>query len=523
MCRKGRLGGEADREQNTLPAQGQPIPVHKENQLIVQEEIEKVFIDRVSIGYEPDYNLSKESFDDGTYRRDKTGLYWTDKEQLVIPNYGNLREECIHSVHTHPYAGHYGVYRTLKKAQEVYFWPGMRSQVESFVKKCDSCQRVQYVRQKTQGELHPLQIAERRWDSVSMDLITDLPLTKRGHDAIVVFVDRLSKMMHAAPCTKTVTAERLAELFEQEVFKHHGLPKDIVSDRDVRFQSDFWKKFHTKMGTKLSMSTAKHPQSDGQTERANGILEDTLRHFIGPYQTDWDEYLAVAEFAMNNAWNQSIQNTPFMLNYGQHPDTPATLPLRVQNPAVNKFVGKWSEQLTRAKRCLETAQQRQKCQVDRHRRPAPEFAPGDEVLVQTRFFKLHEGIRPKLAPRYLGPFKVLANIGPANLAYRLELPRGMQRVHPVFPVSAIKRYHRSGNYQPPPPPEIINDEPEFEVDWIADTRGTGSRRQYKVYWVGYPDQFHWEPVRNLTNCPEQLREFWEHKGESCPHPLGPSK
>jgi hypothetical protein len=192
---------------------------------------------------------------------------------------------------------------------------------------------------------------------------------------------------------------------------------------------------------------------------------------------------------------------------------------------VNKFVGKWSEQLTHAKRCLETAQKRQKCQVDRRRRPAPEFAPGDEVFVQTRFFKLHEGIQPKLAPRYLGPFKVLANIGPANLAYRLELPRGMQEewVHPVFPVSAIKCYHLSGDYQPPPPREIINDELEFEVDGIADTRGTGSRRQYQVYWVGYPDQFHWKPVRNLTNCPEKLREFWEHRGESCPHPLGPSK
>jgi transposase InsO family protein len=140
---------------------------------------------------------------------------------------------------------------------------------------------------------------------------------------------------------KAVTAERLAELFEQEVFKHayvhHGLPKDIVSDRDVRFQSDFWKPFNDKLGIKLNMSTAKHPQTDGQTERANGILEDTLRHFefVGPYQTNWDEYLAVAEFAINNAWSQSTQTTPFTRNYGQHPDTPVTLQLRAHNPAVN--------------------------------------------------------------------------------------------------------------------------------------------------------------------------------------------
>jgi hypothetical protein len=230
-------------------------------------------------------------------------------------------------------------------------------------------------------------------------MITDLPITKKGHDAVVVFVDRLSKMVHVAACTKTVTAERLAELFEQEVFKHRGIPKDIVSDRDVRFQSDFWKSFNDKLGIKSNMSTAKHPQTDEQTERANGILEDTLRHFVGPSQTDWDEHLAVGEFAMKNAWSQSTQTTPFMLNYGQHPDTPVTLQLRAHNPAVNKFVGKWSAQLTRAKRYIQAAQQRQKTQADCRRSPAPEFAPGDEVLIQTKFFKLHEGIRPKLAPR----------------------------------------------------------------------------------------------------------------------------
>jgi hypothetical protein len=186
-----------------------------------------------------------------------------------------------------------------------------------------------------------------------MDLLKDLPATKRGYDAIVVFVDRLSKMVHGSACTKSVTAERLEEIFAHEVLKHHGLPSDIVSDRDVCFQSEFWKTVHNRLGVKLSMSTAEHPQSDGQTARANGILEDTLRHFVGPYQTDWGAYLAVAEFAMNNAWNQRIQNTPFMFKFGQHPDTPEVVALPGRNPAVNKFIGKWSDQLARAERCLE--------------------------------------------------------------------------------------------------------------------------------------------------------------------------
>jgi hypothetical protein len=173
---------------------------------------------------------------------------------------------------------------------------------------------------------------------------------------------------------------------------------------------------------------------------------------------------------MNNAWSQSTQTTPFMLNYGQHPDMPVALQLRAHNPAVHNFVGKWSAQLRRAKCCIQAARLRQKTQADRRQSPAPEFAPGDEVRLHTKFVKLHEGIRPKLALRYLGPFKVLENVGPANLAYEVELPQGMKRMHPVIPVSALnlKRHQRSGNYQPPPPPERIDDELEPGVDWPVD-------------------------------------------------------
>jgi hypothetical protein len=200
------------------------------------------------------------------------------------------------------------------------------------------------------------------------------------------------------------------------------------------------------------MSTTKHPQSDGQTQKMNSVLKDTLRHFVGPYQTNWDEHLAMAEFAINNAWNQSIDNALFMLNCGQNPDTPEVVALRSMNPAVNKFVGKWSEQL---KHCLEAAQNRQKPQANKRQRPAPDFMPGDEVLIQTKHFKLHEGLKPNLAPRFLGPFKVLENIGPANLAYRVELPKSEQSPFGIpsivfetipsvwqLPATSTSRHHR---------------------------------------------------------------------------------
>jgi hypothetical protein len=263
------------------------------------------------------------------------------------------------------------------------------------------------------------------------------------------------------------------------------------------------------------VSTAKHPQSDGQTEKMNSVLEDTPRHFVGPYQADWNEYLAMAELAINIAWNQSIDNTAFMLNCGQKPDTPEVVAIRSVNPAFNKFVGKWSRQLNRAKRCIEAAQDRQKSQADKARRPVPEFTPGDEVLIQTTHFKLHQGLKPKLAPRFLGPFKVLENNGPANLAYRVELPKSMSRVHAVFTVSPLKPNHRSGNCQPLL--DMIVDEPEWEVDFIADIRGNGWHRRYKVYWVGYGDD--WLPVCTLSHCPEKLKAFREYNCEPCPHTI----
>ena len=147
------------------------------------------------------------------------------------------------------------------------------------------------------------------------------------------------------------------------------------------------------------MSIAYHPQTDGQTERVNGVLEDTLRHFVGPHQQNWDELLAPAEFALNNSWHHSIRNTPFMLNYGQTPDDPVVSKLRSLNPAISQFVGRWSEQLSRAKLCLEAAQQRMKHYADRKRDPTPEFQVGDRVLLNVRNFRLQSGLCRKLAPR----------------------------------------------------------------------------------------------------------------------------
>ena len=195
----------------------------------------------------------------------------------------------------------------------------MAKDIKLWIACCDPCQRGKAVRQKPLGLLNPLQVPMRRWESVSMDFVTDLPVTPAGNDSIWVVVDRLSKLVHLEPCKKTISAEGTAKLYERAIFRHRGVPKSIVSDLDVRFVADFWQSISRRFETELFMSTKNHPQSDGQTENANGVMEDTLRHFVGPFQQDWEELLPVVEFPMNNSFNSAIQNTPFMLTYGTIP------------------------------------------------------------------------------------------------------------------------------------------------------------------------------------------------------------
>jgi len=186
---------------------------------------------------------------------------------------------------------------------------------------------------------------------------------------------------------------------------------------------------------------------------------------------------------------------------------------------VNQFVGRWSAQIQRAKACLTAAQQRQKANADRLRRDTPVFKVGDEVLISIKHFKLQQGLKAKLAPRFIDPFKVLTNVKPQNLSYRVQLPPKLSRMHNVFHVSSLRAFHRDGSYKPPPPPDIVDGQMEWEVDWIESTRGEGKKRQYLVHWLGYQDEQTWEPENMLTHCPQKLREFWERKQILCPHPL----
>ncbi|KAJ9531659.1 hypothetical protein QJQ45_021802, partial [Haematococcus lacustris] len=362
---------------------------------------------------------------------------------------------------------------------------------------------------KPGGLLNPLSIPDYRWESVSMDFITKLPAGSHGYDAICVFVDRLSKMVHFVPCREDLKARRFAQLFIDHVYKLHGMPAELISDRGSLFTSVFWREVMRRCGSKPALSSSYHPQSDGQTERYNRVLEEMLRHYISPTQSDWPDYLALAEFAVNNSWQESIQSTPFLVNTGQSPVTVGLrdLPYGGRCPSAHAFTRWWQDVVANARKCMAAAQSRQAAYANKARRDV-EYKVGQKVLLSTKNLKLQPGKARKLIPRYVGPFEILLLVG--AVAVKLDLPASMSRLHPVFHVSLIKPYTGTDVGFMPPPVTWMDETPVYYVERLLDHKGVKDNKAsyYLVQWEGY-DSTHntWEPRSNLTDCDKVLAEY----------------
>ena len=432
---------------------------------------------------------------------------------LYIPDAGNLRLQCLQEVHDHPISGHVGMHKTRDLLARAYWWPSWSKDVHEYVRTCASCQRNKAGNTKRAGQLQPLPIPDAPWMSVGMDWITHLPATPRGHTSILVCVDRLSKMVHLIATKDTSGAEDTARLFFDNVVRLHGVPKSIVSDRDARFTSHFWASLCDRLGVDRSMSTAFHPETDGQTERCNRILQDMLRHYINPMHNDWDEHLSAVEFAINNSYQESIQMSPFMLVYGQNPLTPTTLRVSgIDNPKALKVSTTLMERIAAAKLALTAAQQRQKANADKKRGDV-EFQEQQEVLLSTRNINIKGVGSPKFMPKWIGPFTVVKRVG--KTAYELDLPANM-KIHDVFHASLLKPYLKDGRVQPPPPELMVDGQEEFEVEFVLDCRlqksGRKNKKQYCVKWRGYGHEHNtWEPEGNLSHCLEKIQAFEEQR------------
>ena len=459
---------------------------------------------------------------------------WKRGARIYVPSHHmssdgverNLRREILENLHGPPIVGHPGRDRTLELVQRSWWWPGMASDVADFVAQCDSCQRVKAPAHLPVGLLHPLEIPDRKWQSMSMDLITGLPRTKEGYDAIWVAVDRLSKYAHFAPTTTDASAEVIAQLLRTRVFTLHGFPTHIVSDRDPRWVGRFCQELFRLTGCRSALSTAFHPQTDGQTERINRILEDYLRHYVTGRHNDWDKHLCEAEFSYNNTFQQSINTTPFRLTFGQDPTIPfqevyegVTSSVREYVPAAAEFVRRMRWDLERARTCLKAAQDRMKAYADARRKDAPILKIGQPVLLSTKNLKFKHTRTRKLLPRFIGPFPIVQEV--SSVAFRIRLPKTL-RVHDVFHVSMLKPYKEGGTVQPPPLPEIIDGEEEYEVEAVLahrerKLRGRKTAREYLEKWTGYQDIHNtWEPEDNLEHAREALQRYWDLTTEHRP-------
>lgn len=426
---------------------------------------------------------------------------------LYIPADHELRLEILRARHDSVSAGHVGTAKTYELITRDYWWPSIYKDVKRYVRTCETCARSKAPRHKPFGQLIPLPIPTRNWESISMDFITDLPPCE-GYDSIMVIVDRLSKQAHFIPCMKTLTAPDTAKLYFREIYRHHGFPDSIISDRDPKFVSHFWRELHRRLGTKLRMSSTAHPQTDGQTENKNQFLEQYIRCFTSYQQDDWVDLLPTAEFALNSSQSASTGISPFYANYGFHPRAdplPQRVPGNVQ--AVDELIDHLEEIRRTLRLELEKAQADQARYANAHRLPAPLFKVGDKVWLLRRNIKTS---RPsdKLDYARLGPYEIIQQINP--VAFKLKLPATSQ-LHPVFHVSLLEPYYGDDDpvrHQPPPEPVIIKGHEEFVVNKILDSKFFRNQVKYLVDWLGYdPSERSWEPASNLKNAKAMVKEF----------------
>jgi len=426
---------------------------------------------------------------------------------VYVPHDDALRVELMKMHHDDPLAGHYGIGKTLELLLRNYYFPGIHSYVKKYVSTCDSCSRGKSPRHLKHGELAPLPVPSGPWKGISCDFVTDLPLSK-GYDSLFVVVDRLTKMCHLAPCNKSTSAPEFAQMFLHHVIRLHGIPDSIVSDRGSIFTSQFWNALTKSLGLKKRLSTAFHPQTDGQTERTNQTAEQYLRIYCNYQQDNWFDLLSLAEFSYNNAQHSSIGCSPFYANYGYNPKFTVDLKKfdKYPVPAAQDMARRLKNLHEDLTELIKVVQNQQARYYDaKHKRV--EYRVGDKVWLLSPYIRTQRPSK-KLDWKRLGPYPVLERIG--TQAYRLKLPPSM-KIHPVFHVSLLDRYVESdipARTQPPPPSVIIDNEVEYEVEQILDSKLIRKRLFYLVKWKGYPvSENSWEPVSHLTNCKDLIVQF----------------
>ncbi|GJU07991.1 putative reverse transcriptase domain-containing protein [Tanacetum coccineum] len=370
-------------------------------------------------------------------QRDDGKIYFFDRIRIL--SVGDVRKLIMDEVHTSRYSVHPSADKMYYDLRDLYWWPSMKRDIAEYVSRCLTCSKIKAEHQKPSGFLQQPEIPEWKWEKLTMDFITKLPKSSSGYDTIWVIVDRLTKSAHFLPIREDYKTEKLAKIYVNEIVARHGVPVSIISDRDGRFTSHLWQALQEALGTRLDMSTAYHPQTDGQSERTIQTLEDMLRACVMDFGGSWDTHLPLIEFSYNNSYHTSIKCAPFEALYGRKCRSPVIWTEVGESQLIGpEIVQETTEKIFQIKERLKTARSRQKSYADKRRKPL-EFEVGDRVLLKVSPWKgvVRFGKKGKLAPRYVGPFEIIERVGP--VAYRLKLPQELSCVHDTFHVSNLKK------------------------------------------------------------------------------------
>ena len=426
------------------------------------------------------------------------------------------KQKILKICHDDRTAGHFGIEKTIERITRQWTWPGLRKDVQDHVGNCDLCSRSKASRHKPYGKLQTNQPPDGAWEEITMDFVGPLPTSRdpatgQQYDMIYVVIDRLTKYAYFIPTRNSTTAEQLAYTFMRFIFAHHGMPSKLISDRDKLFRSKFWQSLMDQLGSKNKLSTAFHPQTDGQTERTNQTLEQYLRAYVNHEQTNWVELLPLAQVAYNSS-KVATGISPFYANYGFHPNVhQEPLNIRPEVPKATIKVSKLKElhQLLSAE--LSFLAERMARFANKGRSEGPDFKEGGTAYLLRTNIKTK---RPssKLDFKKLGPFKIEKKLGPVT--YKLKLPKDM-KIHPVFHVALLEKAPTSVRTV-----ESLPTEPQEELEYDIETVLAGrlnkqGNPEYLIKWTGY-DATHdsWEPEANLT--PDTLTEIREQHPEWYP-------
>ena len=460
-------------------------------------------------------------------------IYWLKRDggkALYIPETAvlknaegktcSMRDLLCYECHDSPVAGHIGIARMSALLRRSFYWPGMKDSIVKQVRECHDCQANKASHGRVQGEYTPLIPPIRRWSSVSLDFITDLPKTTVGkYDSIMVVQDSTTRMIHLIPYRITNGAVETANLYFREVFRLHGLPDTIISDRDTRFTSKFWQQLWKRCGTRLAMSTPYHPQSNAPNERSHKVIEELLRSLVQYPPLDWQEQLPIVEFAYNNAIHGEMGYSPMELNTGEAPLDPATLlfPVsggsNVNHKSVHELLKRQTEILKRARTQLIAARELVAQRVNQ-KRIAPRFHPGAKVWLKTKHLTWPgvDLMGKHLKPPKIGPFEVV-RLNSSKTAVELKFDFGT-KVHPVQPVSRCELYvpdtrDRSSRVNKPQTFDEYGDE-TGEIEKIVGKKTRRRKTHYLVKWKGFDSKFNtWESAQHLANegCQEAIDDF----------------